>query len=72
MSFPALGLASGVGLALKKQYNQAIPNDMKVHVQEFFLRPDISYTMPGTVDEMVIWDESGKESTEKVLPYLES
>ena len=45
---------------------------MKVHVQEFFLRPDISYTMPGTVDEMVIWDESGQESTKKVLPYLES
>ena len=33
----------------------------KEAVKEFFIRSDISYTMSGDKDEMVVWDEFGKQ-----------
>ena len=33
----------------------------KEAVKEFFIRSDISYTMSGAKDEMVVWDEFGKQ-----------
>ena len=33
----------------------------KEAVKEFFIRSDISYTMSGDKDEMVVWDEFAKQ-----------
>ena len=33
----------------------------KEAVKEFFIQSDISYTMSGAKDEMVVWDEFGKQ-----------
>ena len=35
--------------------------NLKEAVKQFFFRSDISHTMPGAKDEIVVWDEFGKQ-----------
>ena len=60
-------LAKEVGLSIQNNYekqchgNPSLSDELKESVKKFFFRSDISYTMPGAKDEMVIWDEFGKQ-----------
>ena len=53
-------LAKEVGLSIQdnyeKQYhgNPSLSDELKEAVKKFFFRSDISYTMPGAKDEMVV------------------
>ena len=60
------GFAFNVDLILEKQYRKATCSDgVKVQAQEFSLRLDISYIIK--VDEMFLWNESGKRGLRKYL-----
>ena len=44
-----------------KEIPASVMSLTKEAVKEFFIRSDISYTMSGDKDEMVVWDEFGKQ-----------
>ena len=50
-----------------KEIPASVMSLTKEAVKEFFFRSDISYTMPGAKDEMVVWDEFGKQ---QLLKYF--
>ena len=59
-------LAKEVGLHLQNEYEKqthgnTISEELKAEVETFYTRSDISYTMPGAKDEIVIWDSAGKK-----------
>ena len=64
------GLAK-VGLSIQNNYekqchwNPNLSDKLKEAVKKFFFRSDIPYTMPGAKDEMVVWDEFGKQQLQK-------
>ena len=61
------GLAKEVGLSIQNNYekqchgNPSLSDELKEAVKQFFFRSDISHTMPGAKDEIVVWDEFGKQ-----------
>ena len=61
------GLAKEVGLSIQNNYekqchgNPSLSDELKEAAKEFFFGSDFSYTMPGAKDEMVVWDEFGKQ-----------
>ena len=60
------GLAKEVGLHLQNEYEKqthgnTISEELKAEIETFYTRSDISYTMPGAKDEIVIWDSAGKK-----------
>ena len=65
------GLAKEVALSIQNNYEKqchkspSLSDELKEAVKEFFFRSDISYTMPGAKDEMVVWDEFGKQRLRK-------
>ena len=65
------GLAKEVGLSIQNDYekqcheNPGLTEKLKEAVKELFFRSDVSYTMPGAKDEMVVWDEFGKKRLRK-------
>ena len=45
----------------KRTYgNLSLSNELKEKIESYFLS-DISYTMPGAKDKMVVWDSFGKK-----------
>ena len=54
------GLAKEVGLSIQNNYekqchgNPSLSDELKEAVKQFFFRSDISHTMPGAKDEMVV------------------
>ena len=65
------GLAKKVGLSIQNDYekqchgNFCLTDELKEAVKKLFFRSDISYTMPGAKDKMVVWDEFGKKRLRK-------
>ena len=64
------GLAKEVGLHLQNEYEKqthgnTISEELKAEIETFYTRSDISYTMPGAKDEIVIWDSAGKKRRER-------
>ena len=63
------GLVKEAELSIQNNYekqfhgNPGLTDKLKKAVKEFFFRSDISYTMPGPKDEMVVWHEFGKKTT---------
>ena len=65
----AFGFAKRVGLAIRDQMNErltqhhlnAMSEDDKEIIRNFFLRPDIVWTAPGMKDEMCVWGENGEK-----------
>ena len=60
------GLVKEVGLHLQNEYEKqthgnTISEELKAEIETFYTRLDISYTMPGAKDEIVIWDLTGKK-----------
>ena len=60
------GLAKEVGLHLQNEYEKqtqgyTISEELKADIETFYTRSDISYTMPGAKDQIVIWDSAGKK-----------
>ena len=47
---------------IKNPQAHSITPETKENVEEFYLRTDISYTMPGMKDFMCIWDAEGKKT----------
>ena len=45
--------------------NFRLSDELKEAVEKFFFRSDISYTIPGAKDEIVVWDELGKKRLRK-------
>ena len=64
-------MAKEVGLSIQNDYekqcheNPGLTEKLKEAVKELFFRSDVSYTMPGAKDEMVVWDEFGKKRLRK-------
>ena len=58
------GLVSQVGLGMETNFNRRLVTSAKEelcdYLKGFYLRADISYTVPAIKDEMVIWTERGK------------
>ena len=60
------GLVSHIGLNLEGKLErniqklQGLSDETKECIKNFFFRPDISYTMPGMKDMMIIWSDGGK------------
>ena len=60
------GLAKEVELHLQNEYEKqtqgyTISEELKADIETFYTRSDISYTMPGAKDEIVLWDSAGKK-----------
>ena len=61
------GLAKEVvGLHLQNEYEKqthgnTISEEVNAEIETFYTRSDISYTMPGAKDEIVIYDSAGKK-----------
>ena len=61
------GLTKEVGLSIQNNYkkqchgNPSLRDELKEAAKEFFFGSDISYTMPGAKDKMLVWDEFGKQ-----------
>lgn len=72
------GVAERIGLKVDSKRNEnlvrsfhhgpSISEDIVRNVQNFYIRPDISYTMPGMKDEITIW--IGGTKTRKRKYYL--
>ena len=63
------GLAKEVGLHLQNEYEKqthgnTISEELKADIETFYTRSDISYTMPGTKDKIVIWGSAAKKRRE--------
>ena len=50
---------------MKNTHGNTISEDLKAEIETFYARSDISYTMPGAKDEIVIWNSAGKKSRER-------
>ena len=60
------GLAEKVGVKIDDKIDKFIQSDSvheEIHtmVSDFYFRSDISYTAPGMIDVMTIWDDAGKK-----------
>ena len=60
------GLAKEVGLHLQNEYEKqthgnTITEELKAIIETCYTKSDISYTMPGAKDKIVIWDLDGKK-----------
>ena len=60
------GLAKEVGLHIQNEYEKethgnTISEELKAKIETFYTRLDISYTMSGAKDKIVIWDSAGKK-----------
>ena len=60
------GLAKEVELHLQNEYEKqtqgyTISEELKADIETFYTRSDISYTMPGAKDEIVLWDSARKK-----------
>ncbi|CAB4038212.1 Hypothetical predicted protein [Paramuricea clavata] len=72
------GLAKRIGLALDEEMcaavgpcgRPAVSDDVVASVTQFFYRPDISYTMPGMKDEMMVWEQGQKTKLRKYYLVL--
>ena len=63
------GLAKEEGLHLQNEYEKqthgnTISEELKAEIETFYTRSDISYSMSGAKDEIVIWDSAGKKRWE--------
>ena len=63
-------MAKEVGVEVVKDQNvrqsSGTHDRRRKEVEDFILRPDISYTMPGAVkDEMVTWNDNGKKECKR-------
>ena len=63
------GLASEVGLKVDTKYYRSLEQNcsqqLRESVKEFYYRFDITYTAPGMVDEMVVYEATGKKRLRK-------
>ena len=50
---------------MKNTHGNTISEELKAEIETFYARSDISYTMPGAKDEIVIWDSVGKKRRER-------
>ena len=65
------GFTKEVGLLIQNDYEKqwhgkpSLTDQLKAAAWEFFFKSDISCTMPGAKEEMVVWDEFGKWTLHK-------
>ena len=45
----------------KQTHGNTISEEFNAEIETFYTRSDISYTMPGAKDEIVIYDSAGKK-----------
>ena len=57
-------LASEFGITepiIQARANRKVSEETKTNIQNFYLRTDISYTMPGMKDLMTVWNDDGNK-----------
>ena len=63
------GLASEVGLKVDTKYYRSLEQNcsqqLRERVKEFYYHSDITYTAPGMVDKMVVYEATGKKRLRK-------